>query len=68
LVLKRVSLTVMTAILAGGETSLQKRAAILRRAKELGLPVPRLPDGEGIAEYRRDIVRYCVEVIWGQSM
>jgi P4 family phage/plasmid primase-like protien len=45
----------------------EKWAAVLRRAKELGLAVPRLPDGDSMNEYRRDIIRYCVEVIMGSE-
>jgi len=45
----------------------EKWAAILRRAKDMGLPVPTLPDGDSMSEYRRDIIRYCVEVIMGSE-
>jgi P4 family phage/plasmid primase-like protien len=45
----------------------EKWAAVLKRAKELGMAVPRLPDGESMGEYRRDIIRYCVEVIMGSE-
>jgi len=44
-----------------------KWAAILKRAKELGMAVPRLPDGDSMSEFRRDIIRYCVEVIMGSE-
>lgn len=45
----------------------EKWAAILKRAKDLGMAVPRLPDGDSMSEYRRDIIRYCVEVIMGSE-
>lgn len=45
----------------------EKWAAILRRARELGIDVPRLPDGGSMSEFRRDIIRYCVEVLMGSE-
>ncbi len=45
----------------------EKWAQVIARARELGIEVPWLPDGEGIAEFRRDIIRYCVEVIMGSE-
>lgn len=45
----------------------EKWAAILKRAKDLGLAVPRLPDGESTGEIRRDLIRYAVEVIMGSE-
>jgi len=45
----------------------KKWAALIKRAKELGYSGPRLPGGDGITEIRRDLVRYCVEVIMGSE-
>ncbi len=45
----------------------EKWAAIVKRAKELGLQAPRLPDGNTMTDYRRDLIRYCVEVIMGSE-
>jgi P4 family phage/plasmid primase-like protien len=45
----------------------EKWAAILRRARDLGIEVPRLPDGDSMSELRRDIIRYCVEVLMGSE-
>ncbi len=45
----------------------EKWAAILRRARELDIEVPDLPGGDSITEYRRDIIRYCVEIIMGSE-
>lgn len=45
----------------------EKWAAVLKRAKELGFDAPRLPDGENVSELRRDIIRYCMEIIMGSE-
>lgn len=45
----------------------EKWAVILRRARELGIDVPRLPNGESASEFRRDIIRYAVEVLMGSE-
>ncbi|MDD2754422.1 MAG: phage/plasmid primase, P4 family [Methanothrix sp.] len=42
-----------------------KWAAILNRARELGIEVPKAPEGDNTSDLRRDIVRYCREVILG---
>jgi len=43
----------------------EKWAAILRRAGELGIDVPRLMAGDSIGEFRRNIVTYATQVDYG---
>jgi len=43
----------------------EKWATVLIKAREMGLEVPKLPDGNNTSELRRDIHRYCREVIQG---
>lgn len=45
------------------EKNPDKWAAILKKAREEGLDAPLPPMGDSITAYRRDIIRYCVQMI-----
>ncbi|MFB3764843.1 MAG: phage/plasmid primase, P4 family [Methanotrichaceae archaeon] len=45
----------------------EKWAKVIEKAKELGFDVPIRPHGDSISDYRRDLIRYCVEIIMGSE-
>lgn len=46
-------------------SSPEKWIMLLKRARELGFKMPAAPEGESLSAYRRDLIRYGIEILLG---
>jgi P4 family phage/plasmid primase-like protien len=47
------------------KSSPEKWITVINKARELGFKIPAVPEGENPTEYRRDLIRYGIEILLG---